>query len=57
MYFKIQVFALELCGYIINDPIISLIAVETLIILKLLPDMNTTYAQVKMQNLCFQDKN
>ena len=56
MRFKIQALALELCGDSINDPIISLTAVETLIILKLLPDTNTTYAQVKMQNLFCQDK-
>jgi len=48
--------SLQLCNENENDPIISIAAVETLIDLKLLPDLNMTVAKLSLHDLFVEDK-
>lgn len=54
--FHIAELAVELCSKTTDDPIISLAAVNTTILMKLLPDQNQTKAQCKLHDLVCDDR-
>ena len=54
--FNIQELSVELCGNDTDDPIVSLAAVDTHILMELLPDKNMTKAYVTLHDLVCDDR-